>query len=269
MLYANDALHRSLGLGGDDALRWERLHGGIAEAQVQPDGSVVEPGGVELFGPVQPDIAVKLAECLLASRLGPLIPQEVDGDVLAGPPPQALPTGCSGVSRAFPDTADALAAAASWLHARGVLLGRSDGTFSPTHPVDRAAAVVSLFRVAGSPDVARPHGFPDAPTDGGKLDRALRWGAAAELVRGTSPGTAAPQARLTRGQAVVLLWRAQRRSEAPPSGFTDVQGEVASAAAWARAAGITQGRTPTTFDPSAGLTRGEWALMLHRQHAVG
>jgi hypothetical protein len=79
----------------------------------------------------------------------------------------------------------------------------------------------------------------------------------------------APRAGLTRSQAVVLLWRAQGRPEAPPSGFTDVQGEVAAAASWARAAGITQGRTPTAFDPGAGLTRGEWALMLHRQHSVG
>jgi hypothetical protein len=252
VLYANDALHRALGLGGAAAQRWEDLHGALAEQQVQPDGSVVEPGGVELFGPVQPDIAVKLAECLLASRLGRLAPDEVDGSALAGPPPQTVPTGCSGVSRSFPDTADAVAAAASWLHGRGVLLGLPDGSFAPGRTVDRATAVVSLFRVAGSPVTAAPHGFGDAPSDGGELDRALRWGVAEGLVRGTGPGTVAPRAGLTRSQAVVLLWRAQGRPEAPPSGFTDVQGEVAAAASWARAAGITQGRTPTTFDPGAG-----------------
>jgi len=269
VLYANDALHRAVGLGGPAAERWERLHGEIAESQVQPDGSIVEPGGVERFGPVQPDIAVKLAECLLASRLGPLSPLEVDGTALAGPPRQTVPTGCTGLGRTFPDTADAVATAASWLHARGVLLGLPDGTFAPRRTVDRATAVVSLFRVAGSPVVDAPHGFGDAPSDGGELDRALRWGAREGLVLGTGPGTAAPRAGLTRGQAVVLLWRAQGRPEAPPSGFTDVAGEVAAAAGWARAAGVTQGRTPTSFDPAAGLTRGEWALMLHRQHAVG
>jgi hypothetical protein len=269
ILYANDALHRAVGLGGVEAARWERLHGEISEQQVQPDGSVLQPGGVELFGPVHPDIAVKLAECLLAARLGPLRPDEVDGDVLAGPPPHGVPTGCTGVSRPFGDTAGEVAAAASWLHARGVMVGLADGSFGPERAVDRAAAVVTLFRVAGSPAAEAPHGFGDAPADGGELDRALRWGVARDLVRGTAPGQVAPRSTLTRGQAVVLLWRTQGGPDAPPSGFTDVAGEVASAAAWAREAGVVLGRTPTTFDPATGVTRADWARMLHRLHAVG
>jgi hypothetical protein len=68
---------------------------------------------------------------------------------------------------------------------------------------------------------------------------------------------------------VVLLWRAQGRPAAPASGFTDVEGEVAAAAAWAREAGVTRGRTATAFDPAAVLSRGDWARMLHRQHAGG
>jgi hypothetical protein len=269
MLYANDALHRALGLGGQDAVRWERVHGDIAERQVQPDGSVHEPGGVELFGPVQPDIAAKLAECLLASRLGPLRDDEVDGVRLAGPPQQEVPTGCTGVTHVFPDTSGDVAAAASWLHARGVLQGRADGTFAPDRPVDRATAVLSLFRIAGAPSTAAPHGFPDVPADGGDLDRAVRWGVATGVVRGTAEGRFDGSATLTRGQAVLLLWRQEDRPQAPSSGFADVEGEVAAAAAWAREAGVTRGRTPTSFDPAAPLTRGDWARMLHRLHAVG
>jgi hypothetical protein len=269
VLYANDALHRAVGVAGDDALAWERLHGAIAERQVQPDGSVLEPGVGEPFSPVQPDLAAKLAECLLASRLGPLRPDEVDGSQLAGPPVQAVPTGCRQGGRTFPDTSGDVAAAVSWLHLRGLVQGLPDGTWGTTRAVDRATAVVVLHRVAGSPALAEQHGFADVPADGGELDRAVRWAVATGIARGTAAGTFAPRDPLTRGQAVVLLWRAQGRPSAPPSGFTDVAGEVAEAAAWAREARITRGRTPQSFDPAGPLDRGAFAVLLHRQHAAG
>jgi hypothetical protein len=69
VLYANDVQHRALGIAPDEALRWERLHGRLAEGQIQPDGRIEEPGGKEPFGPVHPDIAAKLGEAYLALSL--------------------------------------------------------------------------------------------------------------------------------------------------------------------------------------------------------
>lgn len=272
VLYANDVQHRALGLGGEHAPRWERLHGTIAERQLQPDGRVEEPGGTEPFGPVHPDIAGKLAEALLSAALGPVRPEEVDGERLAGPVPQRLPTACPPGGRTFADTAGATAAAASWADGRGLLLPVADDRFAPGSAVDRLAAVLSVFRAAvppGRPSTAPAHPFRDAPRDGSEADLALRWAVDAGVVRGTSASTFSPDRTVTRGQAVLLLWRERGRPAAPPSRLLDVRGELADAVAWAVAAGVTAGVSATDFAPSRPITRGQWAVMLHREHAVG
>lgn len=268
VLYANDVQHRALGIAPEQALRWERLHGRIAEGQVQPDGRIEEPGGKEPFGPVHPDIAAKLAEAYLALVLGPVREEEIDGTSLAGAPEQGATPACVAYGPPFPDTAGQMLRAARWVASRGVMPGYDDGTFRPGEPVPRAAAVLALWRAAGSPEGAPPHGFDDVPSDGGELDRAVRWARARDLTVGATSTRFEPDETLNRGQAVVLLWRAQGSPDAPDGGFPDVTGEVAEAAGWARALGITTGTTATTFEPATLVNRGQWAVMLHRQHTV-
>lgn len=266
VLYANDVEHRALGIAVDEALRWERLHGRIAEGQRQPDGRIEEPGGQEPFGPVHPDIAAKLGEAYLALVLGPVRPEEVDGTSLASAPEQGATPRCAAHGPHFPDAPGEMLVAARWVASRGVLQGYDDGTFRPGEPVPRATAVLSLWRAAGTPGGFPEHGFADVPADGGELDRAVRWARATGLAAGTTRSTFEPDETLTRGQAVVLLWRSEGAPAAPDGGFTDVTGEVAEAAGWARALGITTGATPTTFAPATLVNRGQWAVMLHRQH---
>lgn len=266
VLYANDVQHRALGIAPDEALRWERLHGRIAEAQIQPDGRIEEPGGKEPFGPVHPDIAAKLAEAYLALVLGPVPADELDGTTLAGAPEQGATPACAHTGPAFPDTAGQMLLAARWVATRDLMPGYDDGTFRPGEPVPRATAVLTLWRAAGSPEGAPAHGFSDVPSDGSALDLAVRWARSTGLASGTTTSTFDPNETLTRGQAVTLLWRSEGTPEAPDGGFTDVTGEVAEAAGWARALGITTGATATTFAPATLVNRGQWAVMLHRQH---
>jgi hypothetical protein len=268
LLYANDALHRAVGLGGDDARAWERRHGELVGAQVQPDGAVVQPGLPEPFGPAQPDLAAKLAECLLAARLGPLRPGEVDGSALAGPPAQDRPPACT-PGRAFADTAGEVAAAARWAESTGLLRGRDDGRFDPSGPLTRRAALVVLHRAAGAPPEPAPHPWTDVPADDAELSAAARWASARGVARGRADGRLAPQDPLTRGEGLRLLWRDAGRPAAPPSGFPDATGEVEQAAAWARAAGVVRGRPGGRLAPEEPLPRGTWAVLLHRLHAVG
>jgi hypothetical protein len=268
LLYANDALHRAVGLGGAEALRWEQRHGDVVEGQVAPDGSVVQPGLSEPFGPAQPDLAAKLAECLLAARLGPVRPDEVDGTRLAGPPAQDRAPACR-PGRAFPDTDGEVAAAATWAESTGLLRGRPDGRYDPGAPLTRRAALLVLHRAAGSPAVDAPHGFPDVPPDDAELGAAARWAVAGGVVRGRADGRLSPQDPLTRGEGLRLLWRDAGRPGAPPSGFPDATGEVEQAAGWARAAGVVRGRPGGRLAPDEALTRGTWAVLLHRRHAVG
>jgi hypothetical protein len=268
LLHANDALHRAVGLGGAEASAWERRHGDLVEAQVAPDGAVVQPGLPEPFGPAQPDVAAKLAECLLAARLGPLRPGEVEGASLTGPPAQDRAPACR-PGRAFPDVAGEEAAAASWAESTGVLRGRDDGRFDPRAPVTRRAALVVLHRAAGSPQVAAEHPWTDVPASDPELVAAARWAAQTGVARGRADGGLAPADPLTRGEGLRLLWRDAGRPAAPPSGFPDAVGEVEEAAAWARAAGVVRGRAGGLLAPDDALTRGAWAVLLHRRHAVG
>lgn len=268
ILYANDVEHRALGLGGREALRWERVHGTLTEQRLRPDGTLDEPEGPNAFD-APTEVAAKLGEAWMTLVLGPLSAYAFDGERLAGAPPQGHTPQCPGWGPTFPDVTGPTAAAASWAAGHGLLRGYPDGSFRPGSPLSRLAAVTTMFRAAGSPGDLPAHPFTDVPTDGGEADRAVRWGTATGLSRGTTASTFDPGAALTRGQAVVLLWRDRGATPAPPCGFTDVSGEVARAADWARAAGVTRGRTATTFDPTSVVDRGSWALMLHREHAVG
>jgi hypothetical protein len=268
ILYANDVQHRALGIGGDDALRWERLHGAIAERQVQPDGRIAEPGDTAPYGAVPPDIATKLAEAYLALVLGPASAYPIDDTTLAGAPEQGATPACPTYGRSFADVTGAVARAASWVDSSDVFPGSPDGDFRPNEPVRRSAALVSMWRAAGSPTGYPTHPFSDVAHDGSEPDLAVRWATAVGVSVGRAM-TLGPDEPLTRAQAVLLLWRERGRPGAPASAFSDVAGEVAEAVGWAQLVGVSAGATPTTFDPGRSVTRGQWALMLHRKHAVG
>ena len=86
------------------------------------------------------------------------------------------------------------------------------------------------------------------------------------LMNGMTQDTFAPQANTTRAQFATVLWRLA--GEQAPKGdnpFTDCQTHWAKdAIAWAYEAGIVNGKTPTTFDPNADVTREQMVAMLYR-----
>ena len=81
----------------------------------------------------------------------------------------------------------------------------------------------------------------------------------AGIVNGTGDGkTFSPNDYITRGDFVLMLWRAMGRP-APegPAGFTDVTDDMyySEAIAWAREAGVTNGTGGGLFEPRGTLTR--------------
>lgn len=97
-------------------------------------------------------------------------------------------------------------------------------------------------------------------------DKAVTMGEAAAALGATSATPAQP---CTRADALTLLWRAQ--GAAAPSAdaqtpFADVAAGApyAQAVLWAYENGITNGTTPTTFEPGRVCTRGELATLLYR-----
>lgn len=228
ILYANDVQMTAYGIDRDDALRWQRLHGEIAEAAQQPDGRIDEPAGRTDLA--EADVVAKLGEAYLALVLAPQ--WRLHSRELMGAPPQGAEPACRVGDRDFPDTAGEQAVAARWVDATGVLRGLPDGTFGASRTATHDELQAAVRRAGGA---------------------------------GSSGGSGP----LTRGQAVLRLWRSRGEPAVPPGSFRDVSGEVAAAAAWAGAVGITAGRSPGVFDPDAPLTRGQLAQWLHRQLASG
>lgn len=264
ILYANDVQMAAYGIDRANAVRWQRIHGRLVQAALRTDGRVQEsadnPGA-------ETDVLGKLGEAYLALVLAPQ--QRTVSTELMGAPPQGATPACSVATRTFPDTSGEQAVAASWTDATGILTGRKEDSFGAGEHITRLQAVRTQHRVAGSPVVTAAHPFVDVPHDDGESDRAVRWARAGGVTTGRTATTFAPDLTLTRGQAMVMLWRARGRPVAPDAGFSDVEGEVARAAAWAATVGITTGKAPGVFGPHAPVTRGQYAQWTHRQLASG
>ncbi len=83
------------------------------------------------------------------------------------------------------------------------------------------------------------------------------------IVKGITDTTFSPNGATTRGQTVTMLYRA---AGSPSAGavFSDTSGEVASAAGWASANGVTTGVSATAFAPNISITREQLVTMLYR-----
>lgn len=87
----------------------------------------------------------------------------------------------------------------------------------------------------------------------------------ARITTGTTATTFEPHAKMTRAQFAVMVARALDVSTTNAPTFTDVQGKWYATSIQALAdIGIVTGKTATTFEPGATLTRQQAAVMLHR-----
>ena len=88
-----------------------------------------------------------------------------------------------------------------------------------------------------------------------------------ELMYGTTDTTFAPDAALTRGMFVTMLYRMEGKPEATGNtSFTDVPegAYYADAVAWASANGVVYGTSETAFSPEGKITREQMAAMMRR-----
>lgn len=129
-------------------------------------------------------------------------------------------------------------------------------------PVTLDAAVAAL-RVE---DAAR-HPWVPHPADGGTGAEAVAWGRSLGFTTGLRAEALEPGAPLDRGDAAVLLHRFAGSPMVTSPAFADVAPDDIAryeAVAWLRDVGITQGVTPTAYEPDRTLRWDEFALMLER-----
>lgn len=86
------------------------------------------------------------------------------------------------------------------------------------------------------------------------------------IMDGVSYYKFAPDATITRGMVVTMLWRMAGEPYEAAAGFTDVAAGryYSTAVAWAARNGIVEGMTATTFAPDQAITREQLASILYR-----
>lgn len=86
------------------------------------------------------------------------------------------------------------------------------------------------------------------------------------IMDGVSYYRFAPDATITRGMVVTMLWRMAGEPYEAAAGFTDVAAGryYTTAVAWAAKNGIVEGMTATTFAPNQAITREQLASILYR-----
>ncbi|MBR4545111.1 MAG: S-layer homology domain-containing protein [Oscillibacter sp.] len=97
---------------------------------------------------------------------------------------------------------------------------------------------------------------------------AVQWAVERGITNGTTATTFSPNQACTRAQMVMFLWRSQGMPM--PSNYNspfvdvDPSANYYTAMMWAVERGITNGTTPTTFDPYAACTRAQMVMFLNR-----
>ena len=154
-----------------------------------------------------------------------------------------------------------------WAAEEGITSGVTGNTFAPGRGCTRAQLVTFLWRANGSPEPAsRENPFTDVSSSAYYYDAVL-WAVEKGITTGVTGSTFAPDALCTRGQAAVLLWRAngapQVSQEHP---FRDVAEDTyyEDAVSWAVHGGVTQGTTDSTFAPDETCTRAQIVTFLYR-----
>ena len=170
-------------------------------------------------------------------------------------------------SPAFTDVSDGAyyAAPVKWAVENGITTGKSATTFAPNELCSKAHIITFLYRAVGAPTI-RPgakNPFGDV-SQGSYYYDATVWAAADDVAAGT---TFAPGTPCTRAMAVEFIWRALGCPEPAVKNnpFQDVAAN--DAILWAVGAGVTGGKTATTFAPNDTCTRAQIVTFLYRAFA--
>ena len=154
--------------------------------------------------------------------------------------------------------------AVKWAVGKGVTAGTTAATFSPNQTCTQAQILTFLWRAAGKPEAAGAASYTNSAVTSGKYYyKALAWAAEKGIVTDLSLD---PDARCTRADAALYLWRNAGSPAASPASFTDVPADsaCAGAVAWAVANGVTKGTSATAFSPDSACTRGQIVTFLYR-----
>ncbi len=149
-----------------------------------------------------------------------------------------------------------------WVYAEGITVGCSAERYCPNDPVTREQMAIFLDRALDLPPTATDYFSDDTGRSGEAAINRLR---AANITTGCAVGLYCPTELVSRGQMASFLARAFALPPTTTDFFTDDTGTTHEANInRVAAAGITSGCSPTTYCPTASVTRGQMAAFLRR-----
>lgn len=163
--------------------------------------------------------------------------------------------------------------AVKWAVDENITSGTDNTHFSPDAACTRAQLVTFLWRLAGEPVVNYLMPFTDVD-EGAWYAEAVRWAASERIAEGTTASTFAPNAAVSRAQAVTMLWRYAKRSGVDVSvgkdtnilsydDAFDIPAWAIEAVQWACGAQVLRG-SGTALQPNDPCTRAQVAAMMSR-----
>lgn len=159
-----------------------------------------------------------------------------------------------------------------WATDRGYLNGTGNYAFSPNINTDRAMAITSICRMAGSPSAGTSTSFTDVSSSA-YYAKAVNWGVNNKIVSGTSSTTFSPTTLITREQVAVMLYNYAKykgknvTATGNLSQFPDgssVSSWAQTAMKWAVGKGIFSGNDSGYLKPKSYTTRGELCALLQK-----
>lgn len=157
-----------------------------------------------------------------------------------------------------------------WAKERGVTKDLTSAALGPDIPCTRALMVTFLWRAAGSPAPENPkHLFSDVQ-ESAYYYNAVLWALEQGITAGTSESTFSPDATVTRGQAVMFLYRMTGSPKADGRHtFEDVSPDAyyTNAVQWAVGRNVVAGTSATTFSPNNPCLRAQILTFLYRAMA--
>ena len=175
--------------------------------------------------------------------------------------------------------------ATAWAYGEGVTNGVTEDLFGVNNDVTRAQYVTWLYRYAVSQDSKVEIADDDVKSvfsdvaSTAYYAKAVQWAKDAGVVDGKTDTTFAPDAKITRAEAITMLWRAYGKPSAGQGSetentvkFTDVPANAyyATAVTWAVNNSynyhgvVAQGTSTTTFSPNKTCSRAEGITFIYR-----
>ena len=178
-----------------------------------------------------------------------------------------VPVASAADAKSFKDVSKTYKVAVDYLVANDITQGMTETTFGTTKSITRGDAAIMIAKALKlNTTSAANAGFKDVNK---RVAGAVNAVVEAKIASGTSKTTFNPDANITRQEMAKMIANAYNlKAGTTKNEFKDVNNNWDAYVDALLANGITLGKTATTFAATASVTRGEFALFVHRSETL-